>query len=186
MAYRIQQASITGYFFSCDQAALRTLLSVCQSVHLSVTPFSQCSCHSIIMKLSGVITIDRSDIHAKCEGELSKVKVTDIKTNFAPISVFPDCNSSLFIILLNNFPMFLPSVMPLLFKHFPLVPLPLYSLVIFPFSHWGGISLFLSILLNMFKQVYRSCGFSGLCEDFVWDVVWSRAFPYFKGSNGYF
>ena len=69
-----------GIFFSCDQAALRTLLSVCPSVHLSVTPFSQCSCHSVIIKLSGVITIDKSDIHAKCEGELSKVKVTDIKT----------------------------------------------------------------------------------------------------------
>ena len=28
--------------FSCDQAALRTILSVCPSARLSVTPFSQC------------------------------------------------------------------------------------------------------------------------------------------------
>ena len=40
--------------FSCHQAALRTFLSVrlsvCLSVRPSVTPFSQCSCHRIIMR----------------------------------------------------------------------------------------------------------------------------------------
>ena len=35
------------------------------SVGLSITPFWQCSCHPIIMKLSGVITIDRSDAMQK-------------------------------------------------------------------------------------------------------------------------
>ena len=55
--------------FSCDQAAPRTLhsvcLSVCLSVRPSVTPFSLCSHHRIILKFSGVITIDRRDVHAK-------------------------------------------------------------------------------------------------------------------------
>ena len=41
--------------FSCDQAALRTLLSICPSVRLSVrpsvTPFSLCSHHRIIKLL---------------------------------------------------------------------------------------------------------------------------------------
>ena len=60
----------------------------------------------------------------------------------------------LFTILSKSFPMLLANVMPLSFEHFPLVPLPLYSRVMFPFSHWGGISLFLSILLNMFRYIY--------------------------------
>ena len=62
--------------FSCDQAALKTPLSVCLSVCLSVTPFSLCSCHRIIMKFSGVITIDKSDVHVWGQGQRSKVKVT--------------------------------------------------------------------------------------------------------------
>ena len=32
------------------------------------------------MKFSGVITIDISDVHAKGEGQRSKVKVTEVKT----------------------------------------------------------------------------------------------------------
>ena len=59
--------------FSCDQAAYRTLLSVCLSVRPSVTPFSLCSHHRIITKFSGVFTIGRRDVHAK--GQRSKVKV---------------------------------------------------------------------------------------------------------------
>ena len=38
------------------------------SVCLSVTPFSLCFLHGIIMKFSGVITIDRSDVHAEGQG----------------------------------------------------------------------------------------------------------------------
>ena len=155
------------WIFICDQAALRTLLSVCPSVRLSVcppvTPFSQCSCHRIIMKFSGVIHDDVikwkhfpcywpfvQDIHLSpvnsphkgqwcgasmfslicvwingwvnnreagylrlyhthykvivmyhwqkwypCKRSRSKVKVTKVKTNFVPIWVFLDCNSSL-------------------------------------------------------------------------------------------
>ena len=65
-----------SHIFSCDQAALRTLISVCPSV----TPFWQCSCHRIILKFSGVITIDRHDVHAKGQGQRSKVKVTEFIT----------------------------------------------------------------------------------------------------------
>ena len=70
--------------FSCDQAALRTLISVCfcLSVRPSVRP-SQCSCHCIILKFSGVITIDRRDVHAKGEGQRSKVNITEIMTPFS-------------------------------------------------------------------------------------------------------
>ena len=42
------------------------------SVRPSVTPFSPCSHHRIIMKFSGVITNDKSDIHAKGQGQRSK------------------------------------------------------------------------------------------------------------------
>ena len=84
------------------------------SVRLSATPFSLCYCHSIIMKC---ITIDRSDVHAKSQGQRSKVKVTEVKTIFAQIWAFPDCNSSYNIqmatkwctkleVALKRFPMF--------------------------------------------------------------------------------
>ena len=46
----------------------------------SVTPFWLCSHHRIIMKFSGAITNDRSDVHAKGQGQRSKVKVTEVKT----------------------------------------------------------------------------------------------------------
>ena len=54
--------------------------SVRLSVCLSVTPFWLCSHHRIIMKFSGVITNDRSDVHAKGQGQRSKVKVTEVNT----------------------------------------------------------------------------------------------------------
>ena len=70
--------------FSCDQAALWMVQSVRLSVRLSVcpsvTPFWLCSHHRIIMKFSGVITSDRSDVHAKGQGQRSKVKVTEVTT----------------------------------------------------------------------------------------------------------
>ena len=74
--------------FSCDQAALWMVQSVrpsvCPSfrlsVRLSVTPFWLCSHHRIIMKFSGVITSDKSDVHAKGQGQRSKVKVTEVTT----------------------------------------------------------------------------------------------------------
>ena len=59
--------------------------SVRLSVCLSVTPFSLCSCHRIIMTFSEVITIDRSDVHPKEQGQRSKIKVTEVMT---PLSRF--------------------------------------------------------------------------------------------------
>ena len=41
-----------------------------------------CSHHRIIMKFSGVITSDRSDVHAKGQGQRSEVKVTEVVTPF--------------------------------------------------------------------------------------------------------
>ena len=55
-------------------------LSVCPSVRPSVTPFWLCSHHRIIMKFSGVITSDLSKVHAKGQGQRSKVKVTEVTT----------------------------------------------------------------------------------------------------------
>ena len=69
--------------FSCDQAALWMVQSVCLSVCPSVTPFWLCSHHGIIMKFSGVITNDRSDVHAKGQGQRSKVKVTEVNTQLS-------------------------------------------------------------------------------------------------------
>ena len=57
--------------------------SVCLSVCPSVTPFSPCSHHRIIMKFSGVITMVKSDVHAKGQGQRSKVKVTEVNTQLS-------------------------------------------------------------------------------------------------------
>ena len=74
-------------FFSCDQAALwmvfSVCLSVCLSVRLSVTPFWLCSDHRIIMKFSGVITTDQGNVHAKGQGQRSKIKVTEVTTQLS-------------------------------------------------------------------------------------------------------
>ena len=67
-------------FFSCVQAALQMIFSVSPSARLSVTPFWLCSHHRIIMKFSGVITNDESKVHAKVQGQRSKVKVTEVTT----------------------------------------------------------------------------------------------------------
>ena len=53
---------------------------VCPSVCLSVTPSPLCSHHRIIMKFSGVITKDQGNVHAKGQGQRSKVKVTVVTT----------------------------------------------------------------------------------------------------------
>ena len=55
-------------------------LSVRPSVRPSVTPFWLCSHHRIFIKFSGIITNDRSDVHAKGQGQRSKVKVTEVNT----------------------------------------------------------------------------------------------------------
>ena len=62
---------------------LSVCLSVCLFVRPSVTHFSPCSHHRIIMKFSGAITIVRSDVHAKGQGQRSKVKVTEVNTQLS-------------------------------------------------------------------------------------------------------
>ena len=91
-AFSLYSLIVCAIIFSYDQAALKTLISVCLSVCLSlclsvslplclsvclsvcpsVTPFWQCSCHHITMKFSGIITIDRQNVHAKDQGERSR------------------------------------------------------------------------------------------------------------------
>ena len=68
--------------FSCDQASLWIVQSVCWLVGLSHI-LSLCFHHRSIMKISGVNTIDRSDVHANGQGQRSKVKVTEVKTQFS-------------------------------------------------------------------------------------------------------
>ena len=58
-------------------------LSVGLSVRPSVTPFAPCSNYRIIMKFSGVITMVRSDVHAKGQGQRSKAKVTEVNTQLS-------------------------------------------------------------------------------------------------------
>ena len=78
---------IATYIFlaATKQLLEHFFLSVCLSVRPSVTPFSLCSHHRIILKFSGVITIDRRYVHAKGQGQRSKVKVTNVMT---PLSRF--------------------------------------------------------------------------------------------------
>ena len=71
-----------GLFILRD-VRLSVCLSVCPSVRLSVTPFLLCSHHPITMKFSGVITSDKSDVHAKGQGQRSKVKVEEVKTQLS-------------------------------------------------------------------------------------------------------
>ena len=52
------------------------------SVRPSVTPFSLCSCHCIIIEFSGVITMDKNLCPCKRSSQRSKVKVTEVKANF--------------------------------------------------------------------------------------------------------
>ena len=67
-------------FFSCDQAALWI-------VQPSVRPSARLS-HLfhyvlIIMKFSGVITNDPSEVHAKGQGQRSKFRATEVKALFS-------------------------------------------------------------------------------------------------------
>ena len=60
------------YEWFSPSVCLSVCLSVRLSVRLSVTPFWLCSHHPIIMKFSGVITSDKSDVHAKGQGQRSR------------------------------------------------------------------------------------------------------------------
>ena len=69
------------HIFRCDQQLINEWYF--PSVCLSVTTFWQCSHHRIVMKFSGVITNDKSDVHAKGQGQRSKVKVTEAITQLS-------------------------------------------------------------------------------------------------------
>ena len=67
------------FIYSHHNTFVFSKMSVC----LSVTPFWLCSHHRIIMKFSGVITKDQGDVHAKGQGQMSKVKVTEVTTQLS-------------------------------------------------------------------------------------------------------
>ena len=71
---------LLSIFFSCDQAALRTFLSVRPSVRLShlfhYVPI-------IVSSWNFQEWLPMKDIHAKCQGQRSKVKVTEVKTQLS-------------------------------------------------------------------------------------------------------
>ena len=86
----------TGDIFSFDQAALRTLISVCPSVCLSVRPsvchtFWQCSCpcHRIILKFLLPLYY-LVDVMPK---QKVKVRGQRSRSQIYPNWAFPDCNS---------------------------------------------------------------------------------------------
>ena len=66
---------------ACFMAAeIKLSKDVCLSVCLLITPFLLCSHHLIIIKFSEVITNDQSKVHAKGQGQRSKVKATEVTT----------------------------------------------------------------------------------------------------------
>ena len=72
------------HIFSCNQAAYRTLLSVCPSVcpsicHTFFTMFPSSYYHEIFRSYYH----RPSDVHAKGKGQRSKVKVTEVMTPFS-------------------------------------------------------------------------------------------------------
>ena len=71
--------------FSCDHTVLETL----PSVRLSDCP-SVCLSHivTVIMKFSGVITIDKSDVPAKGQGQWSNAKVIEDNTILSQFGLF--------------------------------------------------------------------------------------------------
>ena len=78
--YLRPSSSTNGIFRPSACPSVR--LFVCPSVRLSVclSHLWLCSLHRIIMKFSGVITNDQSKVHAKGQGQKSKVKVTEVTT----------------------------------------------------------------------------------------------------------
>ena len=81
------------FLAATKQLYIHFCLSDCLSVCLSVTPFSQCLYHCIIMKSSGVITIGKNDVHAKGQGQRSRSQRS--KNILPPIWSFLDSYSSL-------------------------------------------------------------------------------------------
>ena len=71
----VRRSTSIQLIFSCDQAALQMAFSVCPSVcHTFLTMFPSSYHHEMI------ITNDQSKVHAKGQGQRSKVKVTEVTT----------------------------------------------------------------------------------------------------------
>ena len=82
--YTLSALCCAIYVFSCYQAALRTHLSVRPFVHMSVChTFSLYSLRGVIIKFKGVIANDGSYVYVEGHGQKSKVKVTEVKTQFS-------------------------------------------------------------------------------------------------------
>ena len=95
------------FLFSCDQAALWMVLSIRQFVthffyYVPVTVWL-CSFHRIIMQFSGVIIIDKSDVHAKSQGQKSKMKVREVKQSFPHLGFYGPKSQFLIHRRLRNF-----------------------------------------------------------------------------------
>ena len=88
MPYNFSRSSIkfqghTGWKIDDLNPIRVRLIGRSQLTNPSDLPCWLCSHHRIIMKLSGVITSDKSDVHAKGQGHRSKVKVTEVMTPFS-------------------------------------------------------------------------------------------------------
>ena len=75
-------ANLRTSSFMNGSVRLSVCPSVCPSVRPSFTPFSLCTHHCLIVKFSGVINNNRSDL-AKGQCQVSKVKATEVKTQFS-------------------------------------------------------------------------------------------------------
>ena len=74
---------LTEFLAATKQLYEWYFLSVRLSVCLSVTPFLLFSHHHIIMKFSRFITSDQGNVHAKGQGQRSKVNVTEVTTQLS-------------------------------------------------------------------------------------------------------
>ena len=78
-----------------------------RSFRLSVRPsvchtFFKCCSHRVVMKVSRVITINKSDVHTKGQGQGSKVRITEIKIIFASVWAFPVGGFSMVVTIFNH------------------------------------------------------------------------------------
>ena len=83
----------------------------------------------------------------------SQVALTGIPPDWASIS-WPSFVTLSLMILPNTFLRLLANVIPLPFEHFPLVPVPLYGLRIWPTCQLSGNSSFTCILLKASLKIY--------------------------------
>ena len=93
---------LTGPKPSWETAPYGIYVVQCIHWHYNATTFHDYACGSrCVMLLSLYHCVlfrsdyRKSDVHAKGQGQSSKIKVTEVQTNFAPVWAFLDRNSSL-------------------------------------------------------------------------------------------